>query len=289
MWIRPRALTTVVLLISPLVHAQPPAGPRPQFEVASIKRNPDCGNRRNGDGPPNPGRISLFCSSVVDMIQSSYVRWGSGPNPKSNLKILGWPEWADSELFDIKAKADGNAAPDQMYGPMLQTLLESRFNLKLHRETRELPVYALTVAKGGMKIAPIRQGSCTAFDVNHMPIPPPGETARPVNLCGRQSSGRAGANMTLDVYGMTLTQLAEGPLSSRLDRPVIDRTGVAEKFDVHLEFAPAQMGADLPSTAPETTGPSIFSALQQLGLKLEPAKGPVQVIVVDHIERPSEN
>lgn len=276
-----------VLLLLPYVYSQPAAPARPQFEVASIKVNKDCGSRRGGSGPPNPGRMSILCWTAADMIQAAYVRWGSGPTPQPNLKILGGPDWAESELYDVEAKADGDAPPDQMYGPMMQTLLEARFHLKVHRETKELPVYALTVAKGGLKVAPIAEGSCEVFDVNHLPVPKPGDPARPFNFCGRQKPGTNAGNLTLDIFGTTMRQFSEGPLSSRLDRPVIDRTGVTGRFDFHLEFSPVQSSGDV---APEAAGPSIFTAVQeQLGLKLESTKGPVRVVVVDHIERPSEN
>jgi uncharacterized protein (TIGR03435 family) len=168
-----------------------------------------------------------------------------------------------TDSYDISAKAEGNPPLDQMVGPMLQALLEDRFQLKIHRETREIPMYALTVAKGGPKLRPFVEGSCTPFDLTK---PPAGIDAA---MC-RSALWRSGPGvMTMEFQG---------------------------RFDVHLEFAPDQVtpgflpGGGNPPAAPDTGGPSIFTALQeQLGLKLESTKGPGDFLVMDHVERPSEN
>jgi uncharacterized protein (TIGR03435 family) len=195
--------------------------------------------------------------------------------------IVGGPSWADSDLYDIEARADGEARPDQMYGPMMQKLLEDRFQLKIHSEMREVPVYALQVAKSGLKVKPSPEGSCEVLDVNAVRLQiAAGNTRR--KICNANWSTKAG-NAILDAHGMTMAGLSEGPLSTKLDRPVIDRTGVAGRFDFHLEFAPDQLTAD-------ATAPSIFTAVQdQLGLRLVPARGSVPVLVIDHLERPSGN
>jgi uncharacterized protein (TIGR03435 family) len=265
------------------VRAQSPA-PRPEFAVASIRWNRNCGTRRGGDGPPNPGRIALYCWATRDIIESAYVRWASGPNPRPNRMIIGGPSWADSDLYDIEARADGDAPPDQMYGPMMQRLLENRFQLKIHSETREVPVYALKVAKRGLKVKPSAQGSCEILDVNTVRLQiAAGDSRRPI--CGPHSRSADG-NVILDALGTSMAEFSEGALSNRLDRPVVDRTGVAGRFDFHLEFSPDQLA----SPAGDSVAPSIFSAVQdQLGLRLEPARGTVPVLVIDRLERPSSN
>lgn len=168
---------------------------------------------------------------------------------------------------------------------MLQGLLEERFKLKSHLETRERPLYALTVAKSGLKLQALKEGSCTS-------------DRQPTDICGRMTMKRIGPIMTVGAHGMTIADFSSGLLASRLDRPVIDKTGITGQFDFHLEFSPAnttsgvssQDGIDSASVAPPQEGPSIFTAVQeQLGLKLSPDKGPVEVLVVDHVENPSEN
>lgn len=260
------------------------AASRPEFAVASIKLNKNCGSRRNGDGPPNPGRMALYCWPVRDIIESAYVRWTSGPNPRPNRIIIGGPSWADSDLYDIEARADNEALPDQMYGPMLQRLLENRFRLKIHSETREVPVYALKVAKGGVKARPSPEGSCEILDANAVRLQIAAGNSRR-KICAMTWSAKAG-NSVLDAYGMSMAAFSEEALSRKLDRPVIDRTGVAGRFDFHLEFSPGE----LTSAAADSTAPSIFTAVQdQLGLRLEPARGSVPVLVIDGLERPSGN
>lgn len=276
------ALLAASLIALP-VNAQTLA-PHPEFAVASVKLNRNCGTRRNGDGPPNPGRIALYCWPVRDIIESAYVRWASGPNPKPNRMIIGGPSWADSDLYDIEARADGDAPPDQMYGPMLQKLLENRFRLKVHSATREVPVYALTVVKGGIKVKPSPEGSCEILDVNTVRLQIAAGDSRK-KICATTWGAKAG-NVVLDAYGMSMAEFSKGALSRKLDRPVIDRTGVAGRFDFHLEFSPGELS----SAAPDSTAPSIFTAVQdQLGLRLEPARGSVPVLVIDRLERPSAN
>jgi uncharacterized protein (TIGR03435 family) len=182
----------------------------------------------------------------------------------------------------------------------MQALLEERFKLKLHRETREGPVYELVVAKGGPKLKPFEEGSCVPFDATKQtpgrpPVPPPGE-----RFCdsSRTRGGPLGLSEVISAQGVSLQWVAYA-LSA--DRPVVDKTGLTGLFDVHLEFEPdratfpppAPPGAppiDTSDQPPGSIGPSIFTAIQeQLGLKLESAKGPREVLVIDSVERPSEN
>ncbi len=164
---------------------------------------------------------------------------------------------------------------------MLQRLLEDRFHLKTHRETREASVYALSVAKGGLKINASAPGSCTVRDPNDTNFVAPTDGQKP--YCGEAGIAMNPYRFKFTLASGTLRQLASN-LGPRVDRPVLDKTGIEDKFDFHLEFAPNS--AD-PSD--ERTAPSIFNALAEIGLRLEPAKGPRHYLVIDHVEEPTGN
>jgi uncharacterized protein (TIGR03435 family) len=234
-----------------------------------------------------PGRLSMGCTTVQNLIQLAYGSFANGAKPDPRrLQIIGAPKWVEADQYDVVAKADAEVGLVQMAGPMMQAFLEDRCRLKIHRETRELPVYALTVAKGGSKLQPVKEGSCTPVDLNHLPSGPPAPGQTP--NCGRATSRRIGGEMALEAYGMSVTDFAAQILSGALDRPVFDKTGLSGLFDFHLQYAPDNPGA--PVTAADPTGLSIFTAVQeQLGLKLSPETGPVEVLVVDHVEKPSDN
>jgi len=216
-----------------------------------------------------------------------------------DYQISGDPPWLGSGHYDIQAKAQGHISVKQMEGPMLRTLLEDRFKLTLHRETRQLPVYELTVVKGGLKLQGSKEGACTPYSADSPPPASAPGAPRPI-FCGFPRLGAAGLNRTLEGAGVSMAELASSLSRSELRRTVIDRTGLTGAFDVHLKWivdAPAGVagpglsdgsGAALP---PENlTGPSIFTALQEeLGLKLESTKGPVEVLVIDRVEKPSAN
>ena len=166
---------------------------------------------------------------------------------------------------------------------MLQSLLADRFKLTLHRETKELPVYDLVAAKGGLKLATPKDGNCTIPDPKN---PRPREQ---FPFCDNIRTGRG----LIEAYGVTMPRFLAS-LSYVLGRVVFDKTGFRGIFDGRLEFAPdeavaaANVGQPAPST--DSATPSIFTALQeQLGLKVESAKGPVEVLVIDHAERPAAN
>jgi uncharacterized protein (TIGR03435 family) len=291
-----------VVIAIPAMHAvqAQSTAPQPQFEVASIKPNKSCVNA--GGYGPTPGRLDLRCTTLQDLIQLAYVVFASGTSPSiRHVPISGAPRWVDSEYYDVLAKAEGNAPFAEMAGPMLRALLAERFQLKLHRETREAPVYALTVAKGGLKIKPTKEGDCVPVDLNH-PSPPATRGDARLILCGSQSVEVTAGRLVVEINGASLKDIASGVVSDQLGRPIVDKTGLTGLFDVHLEFAPdlsatpqvASRGVPVePGNSPSATDsgvPSIFTAMvEQLGLKLESAKGPVDVIVIDRAERPSEN
>jgi uncharacterized protein (TIGR03435 family) len=287
-----KAACFIGAVFSVLLQAQsvPPAA-TPKFDVVSIK---PCqpGAVRGGDS--SPGRLSIGCALLADvdnlgLIQQAYNRYADGQLTSAKIiPIEGGRDWIHSERFEIDAKSDGHPTILMMLGPMMQAILEDRFKLRIHRETRQGPVYELALGKGAPKLKPLQDGSCTPVLVGH-PLPP---LASGQHYCRNLVSPSS-----VNFEGGTLSMLA-GLLGLILDRPVIDKSGITNYFEMHLVFSPDDSAPSRPSTtepgspaavrAPDA--PGIFQAIQeQLGLKLVPAKGPVDVLVIDHIERPSEN
>jgi uncharacterized protein (TIGR03435 family) len=278
----------------PQPTAQP--APRQRFDVVSIK--PCKPGATNGTpvfgGDSSPGRLSIGCGILADtdntgLIQAAYNRYANGQLTSwKMIPIEGGPNWIHAERFEIDARSDGHPSILMMQGPMLQTILEDRFKLKIHRETRQGPVYELALGKGSPKLKPLQDGSCTPVVVGRpLPLLPDGQ-----RRCRNMASPRS-----VDFEGGTLSMFA-GSLGMVLDRPVIDKTGITSYFEIHLVFSPDDSATPQPATADPgasaavgaSDAPGIFQAIQdQLGLRLVPAKGPVDVLVIDHIERPSEN
>jgi uncharacterized protein (TIGR03435 family) len=254
---------------------------RPSFDVASIKPNIEGGGFTFA--PLSGGRLTVKNNVVSNLIGNAY--------DVQNYQIVGGPAWLNSDRFDIQARAEGNPARPQMMR-MLQTLLEDRFKLRVHRETRELPVFTLSVAKSGLKLEPWKEGSCVAVDWSNPPAPPARGQERP-KYCGNNVVLPKGPNMAwsatkIDMAGLT------GALSSVMRRTVIDKTGLTGTFDVQLEWtrdeAPAAPPGPAGEPATEISGTSIFTALQErLGLQLKSDKGPVEVLVIDRLEKPDAN
>ena len=291
------ALVVVVgVLIAPRLRAQapeaqlaPPAD-RPAFEVASVKLN------KSGDQGTylrrQPG--GLYTATNVPLralIASAYLN--EFP-PKGRL-IFGGPGWIDSERFDIEARAEGNPGNEQI-PLMVQSLLEDRFKLVMHHETRQLPIYALVLSKPGEtgpQLTP-HSGNAKCTDIAAgKPLSQPGPGEAMPAYCGgffmnAQPGGlrESGNKITMDMLGQFLSQ--------SIDRMVVNRTGLSEAFDFTIEFAPELGPGSQPgitASASDPSGPpSLFTALrEQLGLKLEARTGPVDVLVIDHVEEPSEN
>lgn len=209
--------------------AQPPA----QFEAATVKANANCTGGRGGGGSTRaPGRMSVRCFTVQDYIQAAYSMFADGvsQNPR-RMQIFGGPDWAKTDTWDIEARA-ADAPIAEMYGPMLQKLLEDRFQLRIHRETRQLPVYVLTLAKGEPKLPATKAGSCVPLDLNRIDQPAPGSVR-----CGSAAVRGNGGGTVIDSHGQTLAAIAARGFYADLDRPVIDQTGLAGMFNMHLEFA----------------------------------------------------
>jgi len=190
--------------------------------------------------------------------------------------ILGGPAWTGSDQYDVLASTPGDIQPnlDEQMG-MLRKLLSDRFQLAFHREPRELPVFALTVAKGGAKLKPSSA--------------PPGTL--PYLISTGYSEEKGGIHMLLPARNATMMQFVAMLQRGVLDRTVVDQTGLSGAYDFDLEWTPDdnQFGGDLPRSV-ESTRPSLFVAMQeQLGLRLEATRGPVQALVIDRVVRPSEN
>jgi uncharacterized protein (TIGR03435 family) len=169
---------------------------------------------------------------------------------------------------------------------MMQALLEERFHMKTHRETREVPVYLLTVDKGGPKFQAAKQGSCQPSDTSGDFIPHFDGIP-----CGEPRVSRKGPVTVIDFRGVTLDAFAKDLHPD--GRSVIDRTGLAGTFDIHLEEEAEAPRAPAPGSGaasdPSPSSSFIVALREQLGLRLVPAKGPVEFLVIDHIEKPSEN
>lgn len=253
---------------------------RPKFRLAEIKLNPGCGGRRGGGGEQSSGRFALNCMPLRILIRTAYATFANGPqvNPRQ-VDVLGGPAWLDTELYDVNGIAEGTPALDQMAGPMLQSLLEERFHVKVHKETRQLPVYSLTAMPGGAKLQVSAEGSCVPLELNRPASRPGlGQTQKP--FCGAMTLQNSGPNLVAKGTGVTMAEFA-GRMLAGVGRPVIDKTGLNGKFDITLQY----LGAGAPDSLA-----SIFSAVQQqLGLALTPENGPVEVLVVDSAERPAAN
>lgn len=230
------------------------------FEVASIKPsdpdNPDNSLHRSN------ARFAATNHSLKRLIAFAY--------DVEMFQVSGGPAWVSFSGFDVTAKTPDDVAHHKGLDDdkrMVQALLSDRFKLTIHRETKELPIYALVIGKNGSKL--------------QLAKPPVG------------SSGVSGRRRTQLTFTDAPLSLLVHVLSQQMGRPVVDRTGLIAHYDFKLEWAPDPTSSDprdsIPS-APDPADPTLFTAIQdQLGLKLEAQKGPVEILVIDHAERPSDN
>jgi uncharacterized protein (TIGR03435 family) len=305
------APVVVAMMNTPPIRAKAQVQPSaqsaatPKFEVASVKASKDCGSPggsagggKSGAVSSSPGRLHV-CGTLEDLIQNAYVVYADGRTNRriearsSGPLLSGGPAWIRSDRYLIDAKPESAAGQEMMNGPMMQALLENRFRLKIRRETREVSAYALTAAKGSNKLQPFQEGSCVLVDFAKHPTPPPPPGQKNC-LNGVFAKGK-GQNIIFQAQGTSLDRFS-ALIGWAVDRPVVDKTGIPGLFDFHLEFAPDEATPNLtdPASPPaqpsdEPAGPSIFTAIQELGLKLEPSRGPRELLVVDHVERPSAN
>jgi uncharacterized protein (TIGR03435 family) len=232
----PRAIPVIAaLLVSSAAVAigqtQAPAG-TPKFDVSSVKPckgNFDPGFKGAG-GTQSPGRLDLNCQTLRVFITRAYVYYRDGHFNlfRSLPEIDGAPDWIE-DRYSITAIPEGIASQDMMNGPMMQTLLEDRFKLKIHRVIKEVPVYELTVAKGGLKLPRFRPGECIPIDWTKVPVVLPPDQKNCINRTTRK-----GADMIVQLDASSIEAFSKLVLSTRLDRPVIDKTGLTGLFDFHL-------------------------------------------------------
>jgi uncharacterized protein (TIGR03435 family) len=257
-------VAVAVPLLVGILRAQEP---RFQFEVASIKRN-ETGVRGIDYYFAPGGRFHARNNPIANLITHAYG--------VAYYQLAGGPDWVRSDSYDVEAKAQGE--PTAAEGNrMIRSLLEDRFMIKVHRETRELPGYVLAVAKGGPKLQRFKEGTCADWDPGTPPPPPPPGQNRTVH-CGNNhvTNGRWIATK-IDSRGLA------GALQAIVGRPVLDRTGLSGLYDVDMTYVNDAL-------TPDAAGPSIFTAIRdELGLKLDSTKVPVEMLVIDHIERPSAN
>jgi len=257
-----------LIALSATFGQQPPAAAQPQFEVASIRPSVGYEGRTLVQVLPGGG-LRTSGATLKGLISLAF--------DVPSFLISGGPAWIDADHFDIVAKSDQSVSPEdvpsdprqitesqyrtarQLMRPRLQTLLADRFQLRLLRETREEPVYALIAAKSGPRLRPSNE-------------------FRGLRVGRGQLTGN----------GATMEMLTTA-LAGQLGRPVLDRTGLKGAFGFELEWGPFPAQAVAPP-APDSDGPSIFTAVQeQLGLKLESVRAPVAVLVIDRVAKPSGN
>jgi uncharacterized protein (TIGR03435 family) len=273
----------------------------PSFEVASVKHN-------KSDAPgvrlmfQPGGRFVAENVTLQFLIATAY----GDPRPLAEFQIIGGPKWINSDRFNLVAKAEGDLQPGTDGPPpilfaMLRTLLAERFNVRVHDETREMPIYTLVKARSDGKLGEHLKPSaidCAALMKSAGRDRPPAPSSPTERLpCGmRMGFGN------LSVGGMTVFQFA-GAISRMpgINRVVVDRTGLEGPYDIDLQWTPDQLPARTAGGAPDgpirvngadvdLNGPSIFTAIQeQLGLKLESTKGPVHVVVIDAADQPTDD
>ena len=291
---RPALAGLVAALIVVTSHAQSPA-----FEVASVKPDKSGAMNRMINMPAD--RFEATNVPLQTLVAMAYGDVGPPPQALANDRISGGPSWMGSDLFDIVAKAGGDTPPGPTGAPqklaMLRSLLAERFKLVVHHETRTAPIYVVVLARSDGKLGPQLQHSdvdCQALAAARgagPPPPPPVPGDRP--LCGAMVG--LGPVAMLRAGAQTMPALAN-MLSRMTGRIVIDRTGLTGAFDVDVRFNGEDLaglpsppaGTDRPAPAADTV--SLFTALQeQLGLKLDAQRGPIDVVVVDHAEQPTED
>jgi uncharacterized protein (TIGR03435 family) len=274
------------------------------FEVASVRQHPlERGFLRRfpTDKIQCPGvghcgisgsRFTDDVASLNDLIMDAYH--------VKPYQVTGLPDWGDSghDIYDVNAKVEGDRTPtlDEVRR-MLQTLLADRFQLKLHHETKDLPVYALVIAKNGPKLTPATGSAC------------PGDGRGPGGNNGdgggRRGGGGGGRGDDAEFAFLRSWEHIPTILAGRAGRPVVDKTGLTGNYCTLDGQDPMRSlmsalgpgggrgrGDQPPSVSPnaDLDGPSVFTLVEEKwGMKLEPQKGPVDILVIDHVERPSEN
>jgi len=258
-----------------------PAGPPtngPTFDAVSIKRNTSQVVTRRSVGEQPGGVFMLSAMAIAPVIRTAY--------PADTSDLIGAPDWVLSETYDLTARANRDVPRGQMEA-MLRTMLAERFKLAVHYEMQERPVYALVLARSDGRLGPNLKRSdldCDAIQAARRagskdPVP---ETSNGAPACGMSMSG--GTGMEVMMGAQPLSRLASS-FGSGPGRIVVDKTGLKGNYDVKLRYM------DRPSqNPPPDEPPNVFTAVEeQLGLKLQPDRAMLKVLVIDRIERPSEN
>jgi uncharacterized protein (TIGR03435 family) len=231
------------------------------YEVVSVRPSPPGAPEGYVDALPSGIGYNARNIPVKDMLSVMYRI--------PRRQIVGGPDWLSSEQFDVEVRADHPYSIDDLH-IMFQNALADRFNLKLHKEIKIGPVYVLTIAKSGLKMTPVDPGK-----------------DRNIPITSGDNNEQIGSRVPMNYLCFWLGQKLQND-----QRPVIDKTGLTGTFDFRLSFRP-QLPPDASSEnlPPELANlPSIFDAVRdQLGLELTPQKGPVETLVIDHIEKPTEN
>jgi bla regulator protein blaR1 len=281
-------ITCTVFAAGTLDHARrsfPEPSAKTAFDVVSVKSNTS-GDQRIIMTPQLGGRYTVINVPLSLLVALAY-------QPLQRYAMYGMPDWADSERFDIKVKSEGSPTREQM-NLMLQSLLAERFKLVVHHEIRQLPVYALVALKprqtGSRLLLHSDDTKCPDLSVWSTAAQPDRGVGSLTTPCGgflMSPSHLVGQKIPVEMLAAQLSEL--------VDRAVVDRTGLTGTFDLTLEWATQQHShgsepvADTNASA-QSSGPSLFAAVrEQLGLKLEPQTGPFDVLVIDHVELPSEN
>ena len=263
----------------------------PSFEVATIKINKSGENNQFIRRQPG-GRVTVTNLPARFLVTFAYQL--------AQFQLTGGPSWIGSDRFDMVAKLEGNPefpAPGQGPDPIqlaMRTLLAERFKLKVHRETREMDIYALVLAKPGAGPGPkLKPSTVDCSDrARGRSGQPPAQGPPPIPPTGIVPCSIMGTPGLIRFGGFPISQITT-MLGGQTGRMVVDRTGLTGNWEFELSFSPEQRGAPPPGAdAPvaDPNLPSLFTALQeQLGLKLEGTKGPVEVLVIDSIEKPTED
>jgi uncharacterized protein (TIGR03435 family) len=259
------------------------------YDVASIRKFTTDGGPMSMSMRVEPDGLTVTHMQIKSLICMAYKVFG--------YQVSGGPGWVESDLYDVHAKMDeatmamfGKLSPDQAKQArqhMAQSLLADRFKLVAHHETRLLPGFVLVVVKGGSKLHEAKPDDTYSNGIKRQDGSPAGK--------GMMNMGFDGGAMTLTAQGVSIDTLAKH-LSGQLQSKVDNETGLKGDYDLALRFSMDEGRAAAPNPSGESeslsenSAPPIFTALQeQLGLKLESKKVPVDVIVIDHIEAPSEN
>jgi uncharacterized protein (TIGR03435 family) len=282
-------LAALLIAVAPSARAQ---SSRPQFEVASVKPN------KSGVGgvalDAAHGEFLASNMTLRTLLRYAFDRQlpederGRGSvlfSGSAGIQVVGGPAWITSDRFDVEGKPpDGHLPKQPEMQLMMQSLLEDRFQLKAHYESREVPVYHLVLIKSGkMKLSEDQSSGATddKRTIGGIPLRRGGST---IATLGKPQPGSA---RVFHMVGNAIpTSEVVQMIQGWVDRPVIDQTNLKGLFDVEAQFSPAAASP----TNPDPVGPSIFTAIQQdLGLKLESSKGPVDVLVIDSVSKPTEN